>query len=280
MVLLVDYWAVYLVSLSKMQTVDLAFEQFGDVQNSPLIILHGFFASSRNWRQIAEKLAANFCVYVLDARNHGASPHSENMTYETMAADVVQFIRQHNLSTVNLMGHSMGGKTAMWLALNYPDLVQNLIVVDIAPIEYKHSFEPLINALKNLPIAELSNRKQAELLLADFIPELSYRQFLLQNLVLKSGGYHWRIDLDIFQKNANNILHFPSVETVPQFIEQTLFLAGGNSRYIKENSTEMLFPFAQIKVIPDAEHWIHVQQPEAFLNAVTDFLLGECANTV
>jgi pimeloyl-ACP methyl ester carboxylesterase len=161
----------------------------------------------------------------------------------------------------------------MWFALNYPNLVQNLIVVDIAPIAYKHSFDPIINALKNLPCSELKNRKQAELLLSDIIPDLSYRQFLLQNLVLKSGGcYEWRIDLDIFQRNAPNILQFPNAENVSQFVGKTLFLAGGNSKYIKENSTETLFPFAKIQTIRDAEHWIHVQQPEAFLNAVTEFL--------
>jgi pimeloyl-ACP methyl ester carboxylesterase len=251
----------------------LAFEQFGNQQNFPLIILHGFFASSRNWRASAEKLAENCCVYVLDARNHGASPHHEIMNYETMAADVVDFIEQKALQKVSLLGHSMGGKTAMWFALNYPNVVQNLIVVDIAPIAYKHSFDPIINALKNLPCSELKNRKQAELLLSDIIPDLSYRQFLLQNLVLKSGGcYEWRIDLDIFQRNAPNILQFPNAENVSQFVGKTLFLAGGNSKYIKENSTETLFPFAKIQTIPDAEHWIHVQQPEAFLNAVTAFL--------
>jgi esterase len=255
-----------------MQVVELAFDVFGNPKNPLLIILHGFFASSRNWRASAEKLAANFCVYVLDARNHGASPHTEIMDYETMAEDVVHFIIQNELQNVSLIGHSMGGKTAMWVALNHPDLVQNLIVVDIAPINYKHSFDVLINALKNLPLTELTNRKQAELLLAAAIPELSYRQFLLQNLVLKSGGYEWRIDLDIFQRNAANILLFPNSENVPQFVEKTLFIAGENSRYIKPNSTEMLFPFAQFQIIPNAEHWIHVQQPEAFLKAVTDFL--------
>ncbi len=251
----------------------LAFEQFGEIKNPPIIILHGFFASSRNWRQIAEKLATNFCVYVLDARNHGASPHHQIMNYELMAQDVVDFIEQKNLQNVSLIGHSMGGKTAMWLALNFPNLVQNLIVVDISPITYKHSFDPIINALRNLPLSELKNRKQAELLLSEIIPDLSYRQFLLQNLVLKNGGiYEWRIDLDIFQRNAPNILEFPNTENVPQFLGKTLFLAGGNSKYIKENSTEALFPFAKIQIIPDAEHWIHVQQPDAFLNAVMDFL--------
>jgi pimeloyl-ACP methyl ester carboxylesterase len=253
--------------------MELAFEQFGELQNPPLIILHGFFASSRNWRASAEKLAANFCVYVLDARNHGASPRSETMDYETMAADVADFISQKKLQNVSVMGHSMGGKTAMWLALSYPNLVQNLIVVDIAPIAYKHSFDPIINALKNLPLADLKNRKQAELHLSDIIADLNYRQFLLQNLILKTGGsYEWRIDLDIFQRNAPNILVFPDSESLMPFFGHTLFLAGGNSKYIKENSTEMLFPFAKIQIIPDAEHWIHVQQPEAFLTAVTDFL--------
>ncbi|MEI7796296.1 MAG: alpha/beta fold hydrolase [Methylococcaceae bacterium] len=255
-----------------MQTVNLAFEQFGAVENPPLILLHGFFASSRNWRYVGEKLATNFCVYILDARNHGASPHTEMMTYETMAADVTLFISQHKLKNVTLMGHSMGGKTAMWVALNDSECVQNLIVVDIAPIDYKHSFNPLIQALQNLPLAELANRKQAELWLAEWIPELSYRQFLLQNLVLKRDGYQWRIDLAIFQRNAPHILRFPTAENGRQFVGRTLFLAGENSHYLRKNSIETLFPFAQIQVIPNTDHWIHVQQPEAFLNALTDFL--------
>lgn len=256
-----------------MQVVELAFEQFGALQNPPLIILHGFFASSRNWRQIAEKLATDFCVYVLDARNHGNSPHCEMMNYETMAADVAHFITQNALQNVTLLGHSMGGKTAMWLALNYVELVQNLIVVDIAPIAYKHSFDPIINSLKNLPLAELSNRKQADLLLAEIIPELNYRQFLLQNLVLKTGGYQWRINLDFFQKNAPAIIGFPESHDCLPFEKSTLFLAGQNSKYIPSGSTQLLFPRAHIVIIPNAEHWIHVQNPDAFLAAITHFLL-------
>jgi pimeloyl-ACP methyl ester carboxylesterase len=255
-----------------MKTVLLAFEKFGAVQNPPLIILHGFFASSRNWRQIAEKLATDFCVYVLDARNHGNSLHCEIMDYETMAADVAHFITQNVLQNVTLLGHSMGGKTAMWLALNYPDLLENLIVVDIAPIAYKHSFEPIINSLKNLPLTELSNRKQADLLLAEIIPELNYRQFLLQNLILKSGGYSWRINLDFFQKNAPAIIGFPNTDDCFPFEKPTLFLAGQNSKYIPSGSTQLLFPRAHIVTIPNAEHWIHVQNPDGFLTAVRDFL--------
>jgi pimeloyl-ACP methyl ester carboxylesterase len=256
-----------------MQIVDLASEQFGEVKNPPLIILHGFFAASRNWRQIVEKLATDFCVYVLDARNHGNSPHCEIMNYETMAADVVHFISENALQNVTLLGHSMGGKTAMWLALNYSDLITNLIVVDIAPIAYKHSFDPIINSLKNLPLAELSNRKQADLLLAEIIPELNYRQFLLQNLILKTGGYEWRINLGFFQKNADAIIGFPETDDCTPFEKPTLFLAGALSKYIPLGSTQLLFPRAHIVTIPDAEHWIHVQNPDGFLTAVRDFLL-------
>lgn len=256
-----------------MQVVELAFEQFGSLENPPLIILHGFFASSRNWRQIAEKLATDFCVYVLDARNHGNSPHCESMSYETMAVDVAHFIMQNTLQNVTILGHSMGGKTAMWLALNYPNLIENLIVVDIAPIAYKHSFDPIINSLKNLPLAELTNRKQADLLLAEIIPELDYRQFLLQNLILKTGGYEWRINLDFFQKNAPAIIGFPETDDCLPFEKPTLFLAGGLSKYIPSGSTQLLFPRAHIVTIPNAEHWIHVQNPNGFLTAVRDFLL-------
>ncbi len=192
-----------------METVELAFEEFGNPDNSPLIILHGFFASSRNWRQIAEKLSAKFHVYVLDMRNHGASPHHPVMDYPAMAADLLRFMESRGLKTANLLGHSMGGKVAMWFALNYPGTVDHLIVADIAPVSYKHSFNSTIQALKALPLAEISNRKQAEELLASAIPELSYRQFLLQNLLLKNGEYCWRIDLDIFYQMAPNIVAFP-----------------------------------------------------------------------
>ena len=133
-----------------METVELVFEEHGVATNPPLLILHGFFAYSRNWRQIAEKLAQTYHVYTLDARNHGASPHHAIMDYPSMAADVARFIEQHELSTVTLLAHSMGGKTAMWFALTYPHLLEQLIVVDIAPVPYKHSFAPLVQTLQNL----------------------------------------------------------------------------------------------------------------------------------
>jgi esterase len=253
--------------------VDLAFEELGNPGDAPLIILHGFFASSRNWRQVEEKLAAKFHVYVPDMRNHGASPHYPVMDYPSMVADLLQFMEAQDLTTASLLGHSMGGKAAMWFALNHPDRMDKLIVVDIAPISYTHCFNNLIQALKALPLPEISNRKQAELLLASAIPELGYRQFLLQNLILKDGAYCWRIDLDIFYRMAPNIIAFPDVEHIPPYTGKTLFLAGEDSGYVKADDVKALFPEATLSVIANGGHWLHVQQPSVFIEQVEQFLL-------
>lgn len=255
-----------------METVDLAFEELGSPDNAPLIIMHGFFASSRNWRQVAEKLAAKFHVYVLDMRNHGASPHHPVMDYPAMAADLSQFMDARGLSTASLLGHSMGGKVAMWFALNYIERMDKLIVADIAPVSYTHCFNNLILALKALPLHEISNRKQAELLLESHIPELSYRQFLLQNLVLKEGAYCWRVDLDIFHRMSPNIAAFPDVGQITPFTGKTLFLAGEDSGYIKADDVSALFPDAALSVIANAGHWLHVQHPMVFIEQVEKFL--------
>ncbi|MDD2722980.1 MAG: alpha/beta fold hydrolase [Methylovulum sp.] len=259
-----------------MAGVDLAFETFGVATDQPpLIILHGFFASSRNWRQIAGKLGENHRVYVLDMRNHGASAHDPVMNYPVMAVDVLRFIDQQGLSMVNLLGHSMGGKTAMWFALNYPDYLDKLIVVDIAPVSYPHRFASLIAGLKSLPLAEMTNRKQAENHLAESIPDLSYRQFLLQNLVLNEGVYGWRVDLDIFSRTADNIAAFPETQHLQPFSGKALFIAGADSTYVEAEQIPALFPTATLSVIANAGHWLHVQQPLAFIDRVGQFLVLE-----
>lgn len=255
-----------------MNGIELVFEAFGNPDATPLIILHGFFASSRNWRQVAEKLAVNHRVYVLDMRNHGASSHHPVMDYPAMAADLLRFIDRQGLAKVSLLGHSMGGKIAMWFALNHPGRVNKLIIADIAPVSYRHSFDNLIEALKALPLAEITNRKQAEERLAPAIPELSYRQFLLQNLVLNEGAYSWRVDLDIFQRTAPAIIAFPDAAGLPPFVGDALFLAGGDSGYVKPEDISALFPQATLSVIAGAGHWLHVQQPVAFIERVERFL--------
>ncbi|MCF7988379.1 MAG: alpha/beta fold hydrolase [Methylovulum sp.] len=255
-----------------MMSLTLNFESAGNPNHPALIILHGFFASSRNWRQIAEKLAENYRVLVPDLRNHGASPQHSVMDYPSMTADLVQFIDQQQLSQVSLLGHSMGGKLAMWFAFQHPAQLNKLIVADIAPVTYPHSFDRLINALNALPLAQLSNRKQAELLLAEAIPELSYRQFLLQNLILENAQYRWRINLDFFRANASSIAGFPDTSQLCPYEQPALFLAGANSNYVSANDIAVLFPQAIFRQIPDAGHWLHVQQPAAFISQVLDFL--------
>ena len=255
-----------------METVPLAFDEFGSQDNSPLIILHGFFASSRNWRQIAQRLSDRFHVYMPDMRNHGISPHHPIMDYPTMTADVLRFMADHNLETASLLGHSMGGKVAMWLALTAPDRLHKLIVADIAPVSYKHCFDNIVLALKALPLLEIANRKQAETLLASDIPELSYRQFLLQNLILKEGSYCWRVDLDIFQRMAHFIAAFPNTDHLTPFIGEALFIAGGDSDFVKREDINALFPKAALSIIANAGHWLHVQQPDIFTAWVENFL--------
>jgi pimeloyl-ACP methyl ester carboxylesterase len=254
-----------------METVELVFEEFGSRDHSPLIILHGFFASSRNWRQVAQKLSDRFHVYVPDMRNHGSSSQHSLMDYPAMTADLLRFVDERGLETVNLLGHSMGGKVAMWFALSAPDRVNKLIVADIAPVSYNHNFDHTILALKSLPLAELSNRKQAETLLALAIPELSYRQFLLQNLILKEGKYCWRLDLDIFHNMSRHIAAFPKAEHLAPFTGKALFVAGGDSDYVKPEAINSLFPKAAISTIDRAGHWLHVQQPDVFMARVENF---------
>ncbi len=251
----------------------LAFEVYGDSDKPPLIILHGFFASARNWRVVAEKLSAQFRVYVIDQRNHGGSFHHPRMDYPTLSADLLAFIEQQNLSRVSLLGHSMGGKVAMWFALHHPEYINKLIIADIAPVSYQHCFDNTIGALQALPLNKISNRKQAEEFLVAAIPELSYRQFLLQNLLLVNGAYRWRVDLDIFQQAAPNIIGFPDSDSVQPFSDEALFIAGEMSNYVTADAIKMLFPKAHLSVIARAGHWLHVQQADIFIAQVEDFLL-------
>ena len=256
-----------------MQTVELAFERFGEPQTAtPLLILHGFFASARNWRGMAKQLAEQRQVYVLDMRNHGISPHAAIMDYPSMAADVIAFMQQHDLQQADFLGHSMGGKIAMWLALNHSERVNKLLIADISPVSYSHSFDNTIQALRDLPLAELGNRKQAEEWLATAIADLGYRQFLLQNLVLENGVYRWRVNLEYFHNNAHYIVGFPDGSGLSPYSESVLFLSGEASSYIRRDAIYQWFPKAEIVELAGTGHWLHVDAPAVFLGLVEDEL--------
>ena len=254
-----------------MNSVELVFESYGDPNGCPLIILHGFLASARNWRTIATRLADRHYVYVLDMRNHGASPHHERMDYPVMAHDVIRFMDKMGLQKVQLLGHSMGGKVAMCVALSHSERIKSLMIADIAPVNYDHSFDPMIRALRQLPLDKIKNRKEAEQFLADAIPDLGFRQFLLQNLLLKEGAYYWRINLDIIETTAHHIIGFPN-DHKQAFLDKALFIAGQHSAYVLPEAVFELFPNAEIVEIPGTGHWLYVQAPDEFSQIADDWI--------
>ncbi|MEO1889644.1 MAG: alpha/beta fold hydrolase [Cycloclasticus sp.] len=256
-------------------TVALNFTEQGDA-GEPLIILHGLFGSGRNWQGVAKLLADRYCVYPLDLRNHGSSTHADVMDYPSMSADVASFMNQQGLPEATILGHSMGGKVAMQLAMSEPDKVSRLIVVDIAPVTYKHNFDDVLGGLHHVPLDKITSRKEADRYLAEKIDVLSLRQFLLQNLVLsKAGGFEWRVNLASIEKNMSAIMGFPVSETPQCFDKKTLFINGEKSTYLApryRTSVAEIFPAAEFETVPKAGHWPHIESPSAFMEILNKFL--------
>ncbi len=250
----------------------LAYTEHGT--GAPLVILHGLFGSARNWQAIAKRLAPAYHVYALDLRNHGGSPWSEAMSYADMAEDVQAFIEGRGLERPVVLGHSMGGKAAMVFALAHPALVRALIVVDIAPVAYPHSFLPYVQAMQGVDLASIARREQVEAALAQRIPDAGIRQFLLQNLRYREGRYAWRLNLEALTSNMPELLDFPSVDA-GAYDGPALFLHGGRSTYLRPEHRQpirRLFPQAKLHELTDAGHWLHVDQPQAFSDTVRGFL--------
>ena len=251
----------------------LAYLEFHPQSRSvPLLILHGLFGSARNWQTIGKRLSLTYSVYCLDLRNHGASEWRSAMTYPDMAADVAEAIVSLDLGAVHLIGHSMGGKAAMALALTAPSLLHSLMVVDIAPVSYSHDFRTYLRALRSIPLETLASRQQADALLAPAIEEPFLRGFLLQNLERDVNGWRWRCNLAALEACLSDLTDFPDFHAA--YHGPALFVRGAMSDYIRsEHASRILelFPEARHKTIPSAGHWIHAQQPDAFLATVTDF---------
>lgn len=254
--------------------VELAFQAYGHGQ--PLIILHGLFGSRRNWSAIAKALSADFHVYCLDIRNHGDSPWADGMDYATLAEDVLAFIKRHGLQGATVIGHSMGGKTAMALALLHGEVLSRLVVVDIAPVPNTGSdVRGYLDIMVEMPLAAFSSRGEAEEHLATAIPDKSVRAFLLQNLVREDDRLSWRINLAAIADGMDDITGFIDPGHGQHYAGSTLFLAGGNSAYVQPHDHAVvkgLFPKARIEVIPGAGHWLHAEQPGAFMARLKDFL--------
>jgi len=253
--------------------VDLATSETGT--GAPLVILHGLFGSKRNWTSIAGTLARHHRVITADMRNHGESPWDALHDYPALAEDVAQLIETRVGGPAVVMGHSMGGKAAMMLAVTRPELVERLVVVDIAPARSISSPLLLVKAMRRVPLETLSRRAEVDAVLAEVIPDLTVRGFLAQNVVAESTGLRWSVNLDAIERNGESIVGFPEIPPGEAFVKPTLFIAGGRSEYLRPEhraTSERLFPAATIETIPNAGHWVHAEAPGQFLEAVSRFL--------
>lgn len=251
----------------------LNFKQYSD-SGEPLLIMHGLFGSLGNWSGQSRQFAKDFSVYGLDLRNHGSSPHSDAMNYTVMAQDVVEFMDDHDIERCHLLGHSMGGKTAMQVALSAPQRVDRLVVADIAPVHYKGQHDSIMEGLEAIDLSRISSRNEADDVLAKYESDELVRQFLLTNLVRDSdGGYSWRINLPVLKSNYDRLREAPA-STGP-FEGPTLFVKGALSNYITEKHRDAIltrFPNASTKVIMHTGHWLHAEKPQTFYRIVRGFL--------
>lgn len=231
----------------------------------PLLIAHGLFGSARNWGVVAKKLSETRPVITVDMRNHADSPWFDTHSYEDMAADLAQVIDR----PMDVLGHSMGGKAAMVLAVQRPDLVNKLIVGDIAPVGYNHSQNGLIAAMRSVDLSQISTRAEAKAQLGAQAPGVA--EFLLQSLDMKDR--RWRLNLDVLEAEMDKIIGFPQISG--SFEGQTLFLSGGASDYVTPDhrpAIKALFPQARFAKIPGAGHWLHAEKPREFIGSVMAFL--------
>ncbi len=242
----------------------------------PLIILHGLLGSSRNWTSIAKKLSLVGCsVITVDLRNHGMSPHFDDMKYPSMADDVAYLLSSLQLKEAIIMGHSMGGKTAMALALNKPQSVKALVVVDIFPRQYLFSNADLVRNLLGLDLHKIQTRSQADDLLAKNISQSSVRSFLLHNLNFDGEKPSWRPNLVGILKSSSDLQEFEFDKDKAKYLGPTLFIGGSNSEYVGNGDRDLIrefFPKARLAIIKGAGHWVHAERPEPFYQIVTHFL--------
>ena len=232
----------------------------------------------RNWAGIAKALSKTHRVLTLDLRNHGASPWADAMTYPLMAADVAHLIETEFAGGVSVVGHSMGGKTAMALACERPNLVRRLAVVDIAPGPYDHAFDDHLDAMLRMNTADLARRADAETILADAINDQQVAQFLSRNLKpADGGGFTWQINVQAISANMDDITDFPVFEADQAYEGPTMFLSGGASDYVQPfhmSEIDRLFPDARTEVISGAGHWVHAEKPAEVTAALRTFLDG------
>jgi len=260
--------------------MDLFYRKYGREGNQPLIILHGLFGLSDNWVTFARRIAMEgFEVFVIDQRNHGRSPHSGVFNYLALTDDLFDFIDEHEIEKPILLGHSMGGKVAMRFALENPELLKKLIVVDISMKAYppRRQHKQIVKAMHSINLSKVKNRRQVEQQLEKLIPELRIRQFVLKNLYRnEQNHFEWRPHLDGIENNLDDL--FDGIEISKTFDKPSLFIKGGASDYILLEDFEKIrknFPHAEIITIANTSHWVHVEAPERFYQLCSGFITGK-----
>jgi pimeloyl-ACP methyl ester carboxylesterase len=238
-------------------------------QGRPLFILHGLFGSGDNWQSFAKSFDGFEC-FLIDQRNHGNSPHSSEMNYSLIADDLKELMNDLGLEKINILGHSMGGKSAMFFASRFPEHVEKLVIVDISPKKYKHHHVPIIQALRELNL-NVKSRVEVDRQLAEKIEISTVRQFLLKNLKREKNGFSWKLHLENISKNYSDLIGFTEINVIEN---ETLFISGGDSPYIQKTDEKLiysLFPNSKIKTILGAGHWVHSQKPAETLALVKKF---------
>lgn len=263
-------------------SVELNYRITGD--GPPLILLHGLFGSLDNLGVISRRLQDQWQVHALDQRNHGSSPHTDTMDYPAMADDVLAYMDARGLDKASILGHSMGGKTAMQVALQAPERVDRIIVADIAPVTYHPRHDVVLEGLKSVDLASIRSRQDADRILADYVEEPGVRQFLLKNLVRvtdderneHSGPYRWRLNLPVIEECYPKLAQAPDGD-VP-FEGPVLFIKGADSAYIQEKHREDIrrrFPNADLRIIAGTGHWLHAEKPDSFAALCRRFLADQ-----
>ncbi|MGB2173537.1 MAG: alpha/beta fold hydrolase [Flavobacteriaceae bacterium] len=244
-------------------------------EGKPFIILHGFLGMGDNWKTLAKQFSnLGFQVHLVDQRNHGRSFHDSEFNYEVLAADLKQYCSHHTINNMVLLGHSMGGKTAMLFAALYPELISKLIVADISPRFYPVHHDAIMEGLCSLNFEEISSRKEAEIQLSNYVSDAGTRQFLLKNIYrISPSVLGLRINLKVLKTNVSEV-----GEALPSnlnFQKDTLFLRGDKSEYISTQDEALIkhqFPTAVVKTISNAGHWLHAENPVEFFNSVCTFI--------
>lgn len=252
--------------------LELNYKTFG--QGFPIVILHGLFGTLDNWQTIARRLSEHNMIFLIDQRNHGRSPHTDDIDYPAMAEDLRAFLESQWIFKAHIIGHSMGGKTAMRFALDHGEMVEKLVVVDIAPKTYAGGHETIFDALMSLDLSTVETRQDAQHFLQARIPEEGTVLFLMKNLSrTKEGSFEWKMNLRAIYNHYQEIL--AGVESNTPFEGSTLFIRGQNSNYIQDSdwpAIQRLFPAAQLATVPNAGHWVHADAPEALVQLLLNEL--------